>query len=172
MKTLTIKKNSGVSFQDGWHEVIISKTSSGKYEGGNQTKYLDVYFDGYPDTLKMRIHEKYNKSTNEEFAVANLFRYSNSGIKEVLEGTDGSMTIGIDDDPANLVGNKVNVYFYKNQNGYTDISEIIAPSIFKNELEEFDEAGVDRMKISCEERIKRYLNNTKPTKENSSDPWD
>jgi len=171
MKTLTIKKNSGVSFQDGWHEVIISKTSSGKYEGGNQTKYLDVYFDGYPDTLKMRIHEKYNKSTNEEFAVANLFRYSNSGIKEVLEGTDGSMTIGIDDDPANLVGNKVNVYFYKNQNGYTDISEIIAPSIFKNELEEFDESGVERMKISSEERIKKYINN-KPTKEEGSDPWD
>ena len=171
MKTLTIKKQTGVSFGEGWHEVVMTKAAPGKYAGGEGTKYLDVFFDGYPDSLKLRVHEKYNKETKEEFAVLNLFRYSNSGIKEILEGSDGSMTIGIEDEPENLIGNKVNVFFYKNKEGYTNVSEIIAPSVFKNDLEEFDEAGVERMKTSCEERIKRYLNNN-PTKDSNPDPWD
>tara|TARA_Y100001938_G_C8010828_1_gene389909 strand:- start:388 stop:906 length:519 start_codon:yes stop_codon:yes gene_type:complete len=172
VKTLTVKKTTGVSFGEGWHEVVMSKASPGKYSGGEGTKYLDVFFDGYPDSLKLRVHEKYNKDTNEEFAVLNLYRYSNSGIKEVLEGSDGSMTIGIEDEPENLIGNKVNVYFYKNKEGYTNVSEIIAPSVFKNDLEEFDEAGVERMKTSCEERIKRYLNNSPATESSTPDPWD
>ena len=33
------------------------------------------------------------------------------------------------------------------------------------------EAGVERMKSSCEERIKRYLNNS-PTESSTPDPWD
>ena len=171
MRTLTIKKTTGVTFDEGWHEVVMTKATPGKYAGGEGTKYLDVFFDGYPDSLKLRVHEKYNKETKEEFAVLNLFRYSNSGIKEVLEGSDGSMTIGIEDEPENLIGNKVNVFFYKNKEGYTNVSEKIAPSVFKNNLEEFDEAGVERMKTSCEERIKRYLNNS-PTESSTPDPWD
>ena len=172
MRTLTVKKTTGVTFEEGWHEVVMTKAMPGKYTGGEGTKYLDVFFDGFPDTLKLRVHEKFNKETNEEFAVLNLYRFSNSGIKEVLEGSDGSMTIGIDDQPENLIGNKVNVFFYKNKEGYTNVSEIIAPAIFKNDLEEFDEAGVERMKSSCEGRIKKYLAND-PTKESSKeDPWD
>ena len=171
MKTLTVKKTTGVSFGEGWHEVVMTKASPGKYSGGEGTKYLDVFFDGFPESLKLRVHEKFNKETNEEFAVLNLYRFSNSGIKEVLEGTDGNMTIGIEDEPENLIGNKVNVFFYKNKEGYTNVSEIIAPAAFKNDLEEFDEAGVERMKSSCEERIKRYLNNS-PTENNNPDPWD
>ena len=171
MKTLTIKKTTGVSFGEGWHEVTMSKAVPGKYNTGEGTKYLDIFFDGYPETLKLRIHEKFNKETKEEFAVLNLFRFSNSGIKEVLEGSDGSTTIGIDDQPENLIGNKINVFFYKNDQGYTNVSEIIAPSVFKNDLEEFDQAGVDRMKQSCEDRIKKYLNNS-PSSKSNPDPWD
>ena len=78
MKTLTVKKTTGVSFGEGWHEVVMTKASPGKYSGGEGTKYLDVFFDGYPDSLKLRVHEKYNKDTNEEFAVLNLYRYSKS----------------------------------------------------------------------------------------------
>ena len=171
MRTLTVRKTTGVTFDEGWHEVVMNKAVPGKYDGADGTKYLDVFFDGFPETLKLRVHEKFNKETKEEFAVLNLFRFSNSGIKEVLEGTDGNMTIGIEDEPENLIGNKVNVFFYKNKEGYTNVSEIIAPSIFKNDLEEFDEAGVERMKTSCGERIKRYLNNS-PTENSTPDPWD
>ena len=171
MRTLTVRKTTGVTFDEGWHEVVMSKAVPGKYDGADGTKYLDVFFDGFPETLKLRVHEKFNKESKEEFAVLNLFRFSNSGIKEVPEGTDGNMTIGIEDEPENLIGNKVNVFFYKNKEGYTNVSEIIAPSIFKNDLEEFDEAGVERMKTSCGERIKRYLNNS-PTENSTPDPWD
>ena len=171
MRTLTVRKTTGVTFDEGWHEVVMSKAVPGKYDGADGTKYLDVFFDGFPETLKLRVHEKFNKESKEEFAILNLFRFSNSGIKEVLEGTDGNMTIGIEDEPENLIGNKVNVFFYKNKEGYTNVSEIIAPSIFKNDLEEFDEAGVERMKTSCGERIKRYLNNS-PTENSAPDPWD
>ena len=171
MRTLTIKKTTGVTFDEGWHEVVMTKAVPGKYSGGEGTKYLDVFFDGFPESLKLRVHEKFNKETNEEFAVLNLYRFSNSGIKEVLEGTDGNMTIGIEDEPENLIGNKVNVFFYKNKEGYTNVSEIIAPAVFKNDLEEFDEAGVERMKSSCESRIKKYLANN-PAENSTPDPWD
>lgn len=172
MRTLTIKKSTGVTFDEGWHEVVMNKAVPGKYAGEEGTKYLDVFFDGFPETLKLRVHEKFNKETKEEFAVLNLYRFSNSGITEVLEGTDGNMTIGIDDEPEKLIGNKVNVFFYKNKEGYTNVSEIIAPAVFKNDLEEFDEAGVERMKTSCGERIKKYLANDPAGKSSKEDPWD
>ena len=53
MRTLTIKSGgSGTNYSAGWHELLVSKAEYGEWNG---SKYLDVYFDEYPENLNMRV---------------------------------------------------------------------------------------------------------------------
>ena len=104
--TMTVKKGSGSgNFEPGWHKVKVTKANYGELE--NSTRFIDVYFDEYPDTFNLRMYEKRNKQ-GEEFAIANLFRYANAGITEVSDGTaTGEHIVKIDDAATNLVGKKI-----------------------------------------------------------------
>ena len=105
VRTLTVKTGGGSSFSTGWHTKLISKAEYGDYNG---TKYLDVWFDDFPESLNMRVYEKKN-ATGEEFAIGNLFRYANAGITSALEGANNTKVIKLDDSPEALIGKNVNV---------------------------------------------------------------
>ena len=58
-RTLTIKKSGGgVSYEPGWHGCVVSKAKYGEY---NESKFIDIWFDGYNDYFKMRVYAKTNK---------------------------------------------------------------------------------------------------------------
>ena len=62
MRTLTVK-NSGDfvdKFPPGWHALTILKAKYGEF---NDSKYIDVWFEGFPDNFNARI---YAKVTNGE----------------------------------------------------------------------------------------------------------
>ena len=46
MRTLTVRKGSGTNYTTGWHTLTVSNAKYGDYNG---TKFLEVYFDGYPE---------------------------------------------------------------------------------------------------------------------------
>ena len=167
MAVLTVKKSSN-QFADlsaGWKEVTIVGAKRGQYDNEG-TKYIDITFDGYPENVKLRAHQKFNKKTNEEFVVLSIFRNANAGIKEVAESEDGEFRVEINDDPANLIGQKLNVYFYKNAKGYTDISDRTVATVFKNALDEYTQEEITKlMKYTYENRIKPFITQT------DSDSW-
>ena len=108
-RTLTVKTGGGSSYSTGWHTKLISKAEYGDYNG---TKYLDVWFEDFPESLNMRVYEKKN-SSGEEFAIGNLFRYANAGITSALEGANNTKVIKLDDSPQALIGKSLNVYVHK-----------------------------------------------------------
>ena len=70
---LTVKKSSDSGgFDEGWHIVIISEAEYGDY---NDSKYIDLHFEGFPDSLKCRVWEARSKE-GEEFSISNMIRYS------------------------------------------------------------------------------------------------
>ena len=125
---ITLKESSGGSYPEGWQSVTVSKAEKGDYNG---TLYYDLLFNNYPDNLKCRVWETKNKD-GEEFSISNLFRYSNPEILEENEA-DGKKSIKIDDSPMALQGKNLQVLFYKNGNGYTEIAQKVVPaSPFQN----------------------------------------
>ena len=89
-RTLTVRKSTGGSkFSEGWHTATVS---TAKYGDWNDTKFLDVCFEGYSDKMNMRVYAKEGKNW-EEFAIGNIFRFANAGISDGLEGADGNVTI-------------------------------------------------------------------------------
>ena len=110
MRTLTIKSGgSGTNYDAGWHELLVSKAEYGEWNG---SKYLDVYFDEYPENLNMRVYAK-TGTDGEEFAIGQVYRFANAGISSALEGPDGTKVVKLDDSPEALIGKKMNVYFIK-----------------------------------------------------------
>ena len=143
---ITLKESSGGSYPEGWQSVTVSKAEKGDYNG---TLY-------YPDNLKCRVWETKNKD-GEEFSISNLFRYSNPEILEENEA-DGKKSIKIDDSPMALQGKNLQVLFYKNGNGYTEIAQKVVPaSPFQNTIDNITTEKIDGMKQSAE----RYINNRK-----------
>ena len=150
---ITLKESSGGSYPEGWQSVTVSKAEKGDYNG---TLYYDLWFNSYPDNLKCRVWETKNKD-GEEFSISNLFRYSNPEILEENEA-DGKKSIKIDDSPMALQGKNLQVLFYKNGNGYTEIAQKVVPaSPFQNTIDNITTEKIDGMKQSAE----RYINNRK-----------
>jgi hypothetical protein len=91
-------------------------------------------FEGYTDTMNLRIFEVRNKETNEEFKSVNVFRYSMTGIINKLDDPTGKKPIlQYDDDVSGLVGKRINVFAYKNKDGYSKFFDTIAPVEQKGE---------------------------------------
>ena len=168
MAVLTVKKgaNQFADLSTGWKEVTIVGAKRGQYDNEG-TKYVDITFEDYPENEKLRAHQKFNKTTKEEFVVLSIFRNANAGVKEVAQSEDGEFRVEIEDDPVNLIGKKLNVYFYKNAKGYTDISDRTVPTVFKNALDEYNEEEIaNLMKYTYENRIKPFIT------QSNSDGWD
>ena len=151
-RTFTLPKKGTGLWNEGWHTVTISKAEYGDWQ---DTKYIDVYFDGYPDNFNMRIYAKIGKD-GEEFAIGNLFRFSDAGITDALESAEGETVIKMNDEAEELIGKTVNAYFYKDGK-FTRILGQIAPVPFKNIVEEFTEKDVKYFKGRCESFFSKWV---------------
>ena len=161
MAVITIKKNQDFTdYSVGWKELTIISAEKGKYDNEKATKYIDLRFESYPENMKLRLHQKFNKTTKEEFCVTRAFRYTNTGIKEIAE-SEGDYRVEIDTNPEHLIGQKINGYFYKNEKGYTDISDNILPAkSFENQIEKWDEKKIEESKsYTFKNNIKPYIPN-------------
>ena len=148
--TMTVRKGtSSGDFEPGWKLVTASKGAYGELENG--TKFIDVWFEEYSDTFNLRMYAKTNKS-GEEFAIANLFRFANAGITEVVDNSqaDGEFVVKIDDTATNLIGQQFWIYLYKNNEGYSRVLQRIAPTEFKGSLDTFTENDVNYWKGRAE----------------------
>ena len=154
--TVTVKKGtSSGNFEPGWYKVNINKASYGNLDNG--ARYIDVWFDEYPDNFNLRMYAKTNKE-GEEFAIANLFRYANAGITEVADGIEtGEHIVKIDDTASNLVDKEVWIYLYKNEEGYSRVLQRIAPVEFEGTLDTFNENDVNYWKGRAEKYFKDWV---------------
>ena len=123
MRTLTIKKGGGGNFHQGWNTTTITRAEYGTYNG---SKFIDLWFEGYADSLKCRVWEARN-GEGEEFSVSNMVRYSDPTVLEELE-KDGTVAASLDDSPSALKGKSLQVLFYKKANGYSEVSQKVAPA--------------------------------------------
>jgi|TARA_R100000656_G_scaffold68584_1_gene51683 hypothetical protein len=150
-RTLTVNKGGGTDYSPGWKTITISRGAYGVFD---DTKYLDVWFEGYPENVHARIYAKISKG--EEFAIGQVFRFANAGITGALDGSNGTMVIKMDDNPALLAGKQVNAYFYK-EGKYSRVLKQFAPTIFKNHAEEFNENDVEYWKGRAEKYYTDYV---------------
>ena len=156
MKTLTIKKGGNgdyVEFRHGWHNVKITNASYGDWEG---KKYIDVYFEGLPESFNMRTYAKTNEKTGEEFAIMQIFRFTNAGITDSLDSQTGETVLKIDDDPSNLVGANLNIFMYKDGEYYRALNRC-APTEFEGKVEHFSENDVNYWKKKAVSYFEEYI---------------
>ena len=169
VKTMPVSSGTG-QYNVGWHDLLISKAEYGAWKSpdGTSKKYIDLWFDGYSKNMNLRMYEVINKETNEEFKIANLFRYANAGILEVLQDPTGKRPIiQYDDEADHLVGKHINAYFYKEQKTgkeYSRIFDTVAP------VEQEGEHGlswtadqVSSLKASAEKNYNRIHGDTTTT---------
>ena len=150
MSPITIKESSNKTFAEGWHTVTIREAQLGDFNG---SKFIDLWFTDYPDSLKCRVWEARNKD-GEEFSVTNMIRYSNPEILEELPEKDGAAVAKLDDSPASLIGKGFQVLFYKNANGYTEVSQKVAPATeFENIIDKMTEQRIEGIKTSAEKYV-------------------
>ena len=154
IRTITVGSGSGVDYGEGWHECLMSKAQYGEYKG---KRFIDIWFEGYPDNFNARVFETLNSSTKEEFRIANWFRFSNSGVQEVLEGKNTLITY--DDDASFLNGMPINVFFYKEESDAGTFSRPWrdpAPTIMEAEHQTYTEKDVDYWKKRAESGYKSW----------------
>ena len=130
---------------------------------------MQLTFEDYPDGMNHMVFATHNKTSGEEFNIANLFRYACAGIIAVLNDPTGKdPVIQYDDEVANLVGTRVNAFFYK-QKSTTDDKEYskvfdLVPVVQETEHIIWDTDAVDRLKHSVEKRYTKQhgsvVNNT------------
>ena len=164
MRTMTLK-TGGTDFGPGWKNVVVKNA---KYGDWNGTKFLDLTFEGYPDTLNARVYATTGKN-GEEFAIGQVFRFANAGISGGLEGPEGTKVMRIDDEPSNLRGSHLNAYFYKDGE-YSKILKQFAPTVFHNDVEGFNENDVTYWKSKAEKYYHDYVLKGKHTASSNSQP--
>ena len=154
VKTMPMSTGTGL-YNEGWHEVTIRQATEGVWKGPkSESKYIDLLFEDYSDTMNLRIYEVRNRETNEEFKLVNLFRYAMAGIIEKLDDPTGKKPIlQYDDDVANLVGKRINAFIFKNQEGYNKFFDTIAPVEQEGEHYSFTADKVDALKVSAEKNF-------------------
>ena len=163
IRTMSTNSGTGADYSIGWKELVIKKATYGDYNG---KKYLDIWFEDYPDNKNCRTYETINKKTKEEFRISNWFRFSHTGIQEVLDNGNGKPIITYDDDASLLAGMPINVYFYdkyseKDDRNYAQIWREPAPIVGEGEHLTFTDKDVAYWKKSAENGLKKWneLNN-------------
>ena len=152
---ITVTESTGTSFGEGWKEVTIEKAEKGDFNGSG---FVDLWFLDYPETLKCRVWAAMDKD-GKEFSITNMVRSSNPDVLDEHTNDEGKKIASLDDSPNSLKGKKLQVLFYKNENGYTEVSQKVAPAIpFENIVDKYTEDRINNIKSSAE----RYLANRKP----------
>ena len=166
VKTMPMSTGTGL-YNEGWHEVTIRQATEGVWKGNDKSStYIDLLFEGYTDTMNLRVFEVRNKETNEEFKLVNLFRYSMTGIINKLDDPTGKKPIlQYDDDVSGLVGKRINVFAYKNKDGYSKFFDTIAPVEQEGDHYSFTVDQVISLKASAEKNFSKsnksnHLNGT------------
>ena len=155
MAVKTMAKNTGSGqYTEGWHELTISKATDGNW---NEKRTIDLNFEGYNESMQHRVFETHNKTSGEEFKIANLFRYACAGILGVLNDPTGkNPVIQYDDEVINLVGTRVNALFVKKLNSETDKEYVeiydLVPVVQETEHLTYTEDDVSRLKAKVEKR--------------------
>ena len=158
IRTMTVGSGTGADYSTGWKELLISKAEYGNYNG---KKYLEIWFEDYPDNFNCRAYETINTKTKEEFRISSWFRFSQSGIQEVLDDGTGKPIITYDDDASLLKGMPVNVYIHEKYSDKHDRSfgkpwSEPAPTAGEGEHLTFTEKDVEYWKRSAENGLKRW----------------
>jgi len=152
----------GSNYDAGWHELTIRAAKYGKHQ---DSAYLDVWFEDYPENFNMRTWAKTSDKNQEEWCIARLFRFANAGIVEALE-EDGKKRATLNDDAEQLIGKKINILFFKEEatdgNEYGRPYLVPAPTVFTNAVETFTEANVASLKRSAVENWTRMGKGTLP----------
>tara|TARA_Y100000310_G_scaffold311586_1_gene358018 strand:+ start:56 stop:673 length:618 start_codon:yes stop_codon:yes gene_type:complete len=161
MKTMTIRKNSGSSIRPGWKTVTISRAKYETYEGN---PVLDLWFEDLPENMNTRVYSKKGHN-GEEFVIAQVFRFANAGLTESLTSANGDMVVQFDDTAENLVGHEINIYLHKDPKNtkYNRVLRQFAPTVFKNDVESFDENDVEYWKGRAEDYYRDYILKTNGT---------
>lgn len=161
MRTLTVKGGGGGnSFAPGWHNVIIETATYGDFEG---TQFLDITFEGFPESFNMRTYAKHGKD-GEEFAIGRVFRFANAGICEVSKSDSGDSIVELDDNPEHLISKEIWIFMYKDGEYYRALNRI-APTEFIGKLETFNEKDVAYWKKNAMDYYTKFVD--KPKDENS-----
>ena len=151
VKTMPMSTGTGL-YNEGWHEVTIRQATQDVWKSNDKSStYIDLLFEGYKDNMNLRVFEVRNKETNEEFKLVNLFRYAMAGIIDKLDDPTGKKPIlQYDDDVANLIGTRINVFIYKNKDDYSDFFDTVAPVEQEGEHYSFTADQVTSLKASAE----------------------
>jgi len=152
-RTMKLPKKGTGMWNEGWHTLTINKAENGSLENGS--KYVDIWFEGYPENFNCRTYEKTGKD-GEEFAIGNLFRFANAGITDALESATGETVIKMNDDPQELIGKSVNAYLYQDGK-YKRVLGQVAPTPFKNIVEEFTDKDVTYFKGRTESFFSKWV---------------
>ena len=148
IKTMTHNSGGG-TWSEGWHQLTIEAAEYGDWNG---TKFIELWFEGYPKTFKLRVYEAHNKETHEEFALATLFKLANAGIIDKVKSPSGKEAIQYDDEASGLVGKQINGYFYKDGE-YVRVSDRIAPIAHQGNVLSYTEDDVHFWKGVTEKYI-------------------
>ena len=153
---LKLSTNEVGNYPAGWHEVTIAKATDGDFDG---TRYIDLHFKDLPENLKCRVWSAVNATTGEDFGIGNLFHFANAGIK-----TDDDGILTIDDNTNGLRDRTLNVYLYPDPKNskYSRVLKQPAPTVFKNDVEEFTETDVKYWMDRAEGYYERYVKNGAP----------
>ena len=160
MAVKTMAKNTGTGqYNAGWHELTISKATDGKWtnRNGDELRTIDLNFKDYPDNIRHRVFETHNKTSGDEFKIANLFRFACAGIISVLNDPTGkNPVIQYDDEVTNLVGTRVNVFFVKtvsktDGNEYSKVFDLV-PVAQETEHLTWTDDDVARLKHGVEKQ--------------------
>ena len=163
MAVKTMKKNTGSGqFTAGWHELTIRTAVDGTWtdKAGVNKRTVQLTFEDYPDGMNHMVFEAYNTKTEEEFSIANLFRYACAGIISVLNDPTGkNPVIQYDDEVTNLVNTRVNVLFVKEKSTtdgkeYSKVFDLV-PVAQETEHITWTTDDVERLKKSVERRYSK-----------------
>ena len=155
IKTVTVG-SGGSDYEAGWKQLTIKNA---KYDHYNGNKFMDIWFEDYPDNLNARVYETVNKTTKEEFRISSWFRFGNAGIQEVIDNGSGKPVITYDDDTENLNGVEINVLFYREDTGdgeYARIWREPAPVVMDTDQLSYTEKDVSFWKTRSERGLSSW----------------
>ena len=153
MAIKTMSSSGGGDWSHGWKQVTLKDAKYGTYN--NEVRYVDAWFEEYPETINLRLYEAKSKD-GEEFAIARLFKLANAGIVGEVQNSAGKKSIQYDDDASNLNGRKLQVFFFKNEEGYFRVLNRVAPVPQDGDVLSFDEDDASYWKKQAEKYYEQY----------------
>ena len=153
MAIKTMSASSTGNWSIGWKEVTLKNAKYGVYNG--DVRYIDAWFEEYPETINLRLYEAKSKE-GEEFAIARLFKLANAGILGEVMNSSGKKSLQYDDEAKHLNGKKLNVFFYKNDEGFFRVLGRIAPVAQDGEVISHTEKDVEYWKKQGEKYYEEY----------------